>query len=287
MSAQPQTKVTIALTRYDEPNWLVLEALESLARQKEVNAQVLFLDQKEEPAYWHQVSQLSSRWIRFEPIHIPSKSLYYARNYGIAQANTRFVLFIDCDAVAHERWASELAHCLSMENVAIAGSRILPRWHKKPLLLAKSRVALEQYSLFDFGTGVLDQPRIVGAGFGIDRLKLGANAYFDESLGRREGRLFGGEDSELCARALLAGFRVLYNGRSVIDHQILPARVSYAWLLRRLFYAGVSRSITGGMPQSTHQMNLWDYLFAPVVAPVYLAGYCLAKLTAIRKRTAR
>ncbi len=106
MPAQPQTKVTIALTRYDEPNWLVLEALESLARQREVNAQVLFLDQKEEPAYWHQVSQLSSRWIRFEPIHIPSKSLLPSQ--------------IDCNSAAY----SSIGHNLRYDLVEILDSDV-------------------------------------------------------------------------------------------------------------------------------------------------------------------
>jgi hypothetical protein len=79
----------------------------------------------------------------------------------------------------------------------------------------------------------------------------------------------------------------VYNGRSVIEHQILPARIGYPWLLRRLFYCGVNRYLVGGAPGSTHFMGLWDCLFAPLVVPVYLAGYGLARAAAVGRHWRR
>ena len=39
--------ITITLTRYKEPNWLVNQTLDSLANQNNIKATILFLDQFE------------------------------------------------------------------------------------------------------------------------------------------------------------------------------------------------------------------------------------------------
>ena len=68
-------KVTIAVTRYDEPNWLVHEALESLARQDDVTAEVLFLDQRHDPDFWRDVDWLTCDHVRFVASPIAARSL--------------------------------------------------------------------------------------------------------------------------------------------------------------------------------------------------------------------
>jgi hypothetical protein len=39
-----QEQITIAFTRYAEPNWLVRDTIDGLARQQGIRADVLFLD---------------------------------------------------------------------------------------------------------------------------------------------------------------------------------------------------------------------------------------------------
>ena len=89
---------------------------------------------------------------------------------------------------------------LDYSRAAIARSRIAPRWHQKPLLIVKSNIGLDQYPLYDLGVGRAQATRVVGTSFGIHREKLGQECYFDESLGSREGKLVGGEESDLCRR---------------------------------------------------------------------------------------
>jgi len=279
----PMADVTIAVTRYDEPDELARDALESLARQQGVAADVLFLDQRYDPVFAGAIEGLSCPAVRFAVRPIAVHSLSFARNQAIRAATGDILLFMDCDAIADPRWAAELVRVLRQDGVAVAGSRIVPRWARPPLLMARAHVVWEQYSLLDLGPGIREVARVVGAGFGIDRRRLGEDARFDETLGRRDGRLLSGEDSDICVRARVRGLRILYNGEALIEHQIAMARITHRWIFKRLFYAGANRATLGGSPSASHGLSAWDALFLPVIAIPYVAGYAWGRL---RRRAA-
>lgn len=266
-------KITVSVTRYDEPNWLLWQALESLSRQERVEAEVLVLDQIFDNETQHLTTRLSNPNIQFKYINIPKKSLSFARNYTLRNASHDMILFIDCDAIAEVNWAFHLSESLSEKGVAIVAGRILPQWHKKPLLISKSRVVREQYSLLDLGESEIEAYKVVGAGFGLNRKLLGVEAYFDENLGRQKGMLLGGEETDLCERALRSGLSIRYNPYAVVHHQVLPERISYRWILKRIYCAGVSRALRGGRPSPTHAVGLWDFLVGPIILPWYVTGY--------------
>jgi GT2 family glycosyltransferase len=270
--------VTIAVTRYEEPDQLARDALESLARQQDIAADVLFLDQRHDPVFAGDVKDLSGPAVRFSVRPIARHSLSFARNEAIRAAAGDIVLFMDCDAVADPRWAAGLVRALDQDGVGVAGSRIVPRWARPPPLMARARTVWEQYSLLDLGPGLQEVTRVVGAGFGIDRRRLGEDARFDATLGRRDGRLFSGEDSDICLRARARGLRVVYNGDALIKHQITAARITHRWIFKRLFYAGANRATLGGAPNASHGLSTWDALLLPAIAIPYIAGYLWARL---------
>lgn len=269
--------VTITFTRYDEPNWLIIETLESLSKQIGINATILFLDQRDDGEIQSIIETFNTENLNFIRELIPAKSLSYARNTAIKKSAYDQILFIDSDAVAKPDWAANMTDALLREDIGIVGGRIFLKWHKRPLLLARARVVKEQYSGLDLGTAIKETQKVVGASFAINRNLLGSNAYFDENLGRREGILLGGEETDLCNRAQLAGLKVLYQGSAVVDHQVLPERITYSWIFKRIFYAGYGRAQSGGQPSPSHQMGVWDYLFIPIILPFYIAGFIKQK----------
>ncbi|HHH47078.1 MAG TPA: glycosyltransferase [Thiotrichales bacterium] len=276
-SADIIPEVTITLTRYNEPDWLVLQTLESLAEQAKVRGEVLFLDQSETSSI--DIDCLNSRneTLTFRHLIIPARSLSYARNEAIRLAGHDIILYIDSDAIADPLWAHHLASALQQSGAAIAGGKIILKWHKKPIWLAKARVVREQYSCLDLGDRLVESDKVVGASFGIHRGILSDEAYFDERLGRRNGKLISGEETDLCDRARDNGHRIVYEGRSIVQHQVLPERITYSWVMRRMFHAGVNRAVRGGNPSPTHPPNLWDYAVLPVILPSYAAGYVYGK----------
>jgi hypothetical protein len=91
--------------------------------------------------------------------------------------------------------------------------------------------------------------------------------------------LLGGEESDLARRARARGLDVVYEGRAVVHHQILPERISYRWIFRRLFYAGLSRALLTGAPSPSQPMTRNDYLALPFVLPWYAAGYLCGRFS--------
>jgi GT2 family glycosyltransferase len=277
MDAPP---ITITLTRYAEPDKLLLETLASLAEQRQVDANVLMLDQQDAPDIARFCSENSSAHVRFDYQVIPAKSLSYARNEAIRQCSTDLLLYIDTDAVADPFWAYELSRHMDARQAAIAGGKIIPRWHKAPSFLQRSRVVLDQYSMLDLGDVVVPIKKVIGANFAINKTLLGELAHFDEHLGRQNGKLLGGEETELCARALRQGLAVYYVGSAKVHHQVQPERVTFKWISSRMYYGGYSRALRGGRPEPNNagqRLTGWDGAALALLLPFYLSGYCVAK----------
>ena len=273
-----ETLVTITLTRYAEPDDLVWETLESLASQEALSGEVVFLDQNWSTEFSERVESLATETLVFRCLPCARAGLSYARNEGLRGAANDIVLFIDPDAVAAPRWASRLASALLQEGVCIAGARIIPRWLGQRPLLARSRIVLDQYSLLDWGKETKPALRVVGAAFGVCRSRLPPGNAFDTTLGRRDGRLYSGEESELCRRVIAARGLVLYCGEAAVEHQILPERLNTIWVLRRLYYAGLSRAKTGGAPAPSSRLGFWDWLLLPAILPAYVIGWVSARI---------
>ncbi len=269
--------ITITLTRYREPDWLVLETLDALTRQEGVSGEVILLDQNWSKEFAEQVVSRTTPTLKFDCVSCEEKGICFARNQGFARANSPIVLQLDPDTIPEPGWAAEIVFALRNHGAAVAGSRILPHWRGNPPVLARSKVVLDQYSVLDWGGETVPVNRIVSAGFGVDRRNCAADFRFDESFGRRNGQLFNGAESDFCKRIQAAGGKVIYVGEAVVRHQILPERMRWSWVLRRLYFAGAGRRQQGGSPSPSRRPGVWDWILAPILVPPYALGYFRAR----------
>ncbi len=267
--------VTLTLTRLSEPDALLEKVLGRLAAQTGVSGEILLIEQKTDSAVKAEAFSNANWTGRTIMRSLPGLSA--ARNLSLEEAAHDIVLFCDADALARDGWATALRDALSEPDVAVAGCRILPAWSGDAPLLASSRVVLDQYSLFDLGEGTSEATRVVGAGFGVDRGKCRDEMRFDETLGRRGGRLFGGEETDLCRRVAEAGGRIVYVGKAVVDHVIQPERMRVSWVMKRLFYAGLGRGAAGGAPSPSRKPDWGDWLLLPVILPPYALGWLVSR----------
>ncbi len=273
-------KATIALTRYGETTELVAETLESLAALEGSGFSVLVSDQRPDGRLLDVAKTLNSDRLPIVYESIDARSLSFARNRAIEAATTDILFFVDPDLIVARDWGERMRATFDEEpDAAIVGSRILPRWRADPPWLAQHGFVQDQYSLLDLGDERIDFHRVVGAAFGIHRRRLGDAARFDENLGRRDGRLFGGEESDLCQRAIGAGHRVVYEGKAVSWHQILPERASTVWILKRFYYAGFGRAMIGGAPRPSATPGGRALHAVLSVMPFYAAGYAKGRIT--------
>lgn len=273
--SMPTPGVTIAITRYAEPDTVISQSIRHALAQRQVEGEVLFIEQQHDPGISERdfpPSALALRTIRRR-----LGGLSEARNLALDEARFPLVLFLDADALADPDWASELATALSTDRCAVAGSRIIPRWPGKPPGFTRATVLRDQYSLLDLGPDTRPFHRVVGAGFGVDMTKLG-NLRFDTGLGRRQGLLFGGEESDFCKRSLERGFQVIYVGKALVTHMIEAERCSWRWILKRMVFAGHGRASLGGVPSSSSSAGIFDWILMPAYLPFYATGWLWGKL---------
>jgi glycosyltransferase involved in cell wall biosynthesis len=270
--------VTIALTRYNEPNGLLQQCLESIAAQKGVCARVFVLDQYECSNIRNLCVSLSSGDIAFEYNVIPARGCAHARNIALRRCSTDILLWTDPDVLLAPDWAETLCRALQERNFAVVGGKIMPRWHKSPSWYMKTNVMADHYSLIDFGPEDRETDRIIGGSMGINAGRLGEKAFFDERLGRKDGTLLGGVDAEFCQRIMRHGFAVCYTGRTAALHQIPESRMKLSWIVRKFYYGGISRGMRGGRPQAMNtKRKMADYIVLGVFAPFYLFGLFIGK----------
>lgn len=282
-SGQAMPAVTITLTRYAEPDELVTRAISHALAQQGVSGEVLFIEQKTSAPL--DVANFGGGNLQLRMITANLGGLSEARNLALDKARYPIVLYLDADAMARPDWAARLTEALLHEDmVAIAGSRIVPGWPGKPPVWAKARVVADQYSMLDLGTETKPWHRVVGAAFGLNMAKLGNTMRFDPNLGRREGKLFSGEESEFCARAAERGWEIRYIGEACVTHEVATERTRLSWVMRRLYYAGLGRANVGGAPAPSRKPGLADWLTLPLTLPPYVLGWMKGRLTASRDR---
>lgn len=273
-------EATVVVTRYREPDDMFIRCLQSLAAQTSAQLVVLVLDQKRSEDIRRQCTSLSSSTVALNYRAIKAVSLSYARNYGTRHAKTDLVLFCDTDCVLPANWAATIIRVFNKRKATIVGTKITPVWSVKPHWYQQSKLVLEFYSMLDLGNTEQSVDKVIGASFAIDKKKLGDEAYFRMDLGRVNGVLLGGEETELCARALRKGGRIFYTPRTHADHWVEPQRIKLRWLVKRAYFGGTSRAIRGGKPSSNNaasKKSLLDYCAIALILPPYIFGYLLHK----------
>lgn len=204
------------------------------------------------------------------------------RNYAMRSAQTRFVLFIDDDALpgvdaVHEA-ASELTG-----GAAVVGARlVLSAGVRLPWYVTHG-----QYHLLGVHSPYSDDTPIWGAFMGIDTVFAARYALrFSRELGRARGGLQSGDDSFFIRHVHANGgvSRVLQ--RNCVIHKFCTSRLSMKYLVRRSWWQGRSEvrrhaGIAGLMkevrrnlaaPRSIQGMLIGAICIASVVAGILFEG---------------
>lgn len=266
--------LSVVVTRYGESDGTVKKCLLSLGKQGGMDIEVLFLDQKKSPAVKGIIKSINGKHITAKYINIPAISLSYARNYGLNIAATNYIAFCDADCILDKYWAYEIMQVFKKYKAAIVGTKIMPDWNSKTIFLHESKFIREFYSLLDYSQNITAIPKVVGASFAIDKKLAGHDAYFDENLGRRPELFIGGEETDLCARVKAKKGKIIYTPRAIAYHQISKERIRLGWIVKRVFYGGISRALRGGKAEPFNKtLTTLDKLSIFIIFPFYLLGY--------------
>lgn len=277
--------LSVVVTRSSERLSLISGCMNALLGQKDAVLEIIVLDQMGDPGL-REILASAGVGERHQVVYrqVDTNSLSVSRNRGLELATCRYVAFTDPDCRPSRLWAHAILRSFQFENVAIAGGRILPKLEGKERWYHRAVVVRERYAYVDRGDCPCYVEKLLGSNIAVDKELLGEVASFDEKLGRAAGLLLGGEETDLCARALCSGFKIRYDPDAVVEHIIGTDRLSPVYLARGIFFQGITRACRGGLPQTANQrFNVFDYLVMPVFLVIYGAGFVYGRFLGRRK----
>jgi glycosyltransferase involved in cell wall biosynthesis len=172
--------------------------------------------------------------------------LSHARNLATRQAATRYVSYMDDDAIADPRWLEKTLEAFESygDKAAVVGGQVNPIWDgRRPPWLGDS--LLKFLSVIDWG----GELRVADAdtwfaGTNVSyrtdlMLELGG---FDESLGRigPGANLLSNEETRLTSALRSKGYLAIYAPEAKVDHLVERSRLTQQWFRKRAAWQSIS-----------------------------------------------
>jgi glycosyltransferase involved in cell wall biosynthesis len=213
------------------------DTLDSLVRQRvpdDVSWNVIVVDNNSTDHTQEMVSRYRDNGcVGIRYVFEGRQGLSQARNTGISEADSEYVLFTDDDVVVAEDWVAQAIAAFRETDADIVGGRVLPLWQTQPpkWLTEKLYVYL---ALLDYGdTGCYLERRVFnGANMAFNSMTLMKSSLFNILLGRNSDKLYSGEEGELMCAIRNSGGTLYYAPQLVVYHKVPRERMEKAYFIR-------------------------------------------------------
>jgi glycosyltransferase involved in cell wall biosynthesis len=266
-------KASVAICTHNRAEDLK-EALLSLLRQSFRDSYEILVVDNGSTDHTRQVVQEFQKMVSVPVRYVFEKrlGLSVARNRAIREASGEYVLFLDDDAIASEHWIGEIVSLFERDpRIGCVGGKIEPVWEGgAPKWLPQENRTL--YTILDYADEVVEmrEPAVpFGANIAFRKAIFETMEPFREDLGRVGGTLLSGEESELIER-IRRGYAVYYTPRAWVLHKIPRSRASRRWLLRRIYWQGVSRAVSSRRKAGLFVLSLLKVPVFLLLAIVFL-----------------
>lgn len=180
---------------------------------------------------------------------LSSPGLSKARNFGAKQANGGVLVYLDDDTIASPRLLSQFALAFEQctQTTVCIGGGVWLKWPDEQVPAWLPAEFLSYFgSTYEIGrlARYLEKNEFpVGADMAIRRSALLELGGFSESLGRKGNILLSNEEIGFCQRATSAGYQIYYEPAASVQHRVARERTSKIWLLKRLYWQGISDAV--------------------------------------------
>lgn len=249
MTASPTIDVSVTVCTHRRAA-LLAACLESLETQANPYGAVEILvidncaDGSAEPVVRNAQAAFARRGIPLRHVVEPRPGVAHARNRSLEEARHPIIAYIDDDERATPGWLARLLAPFAELGPAvdIVAGEVEPDFAGTP---RPDWLTDELVPLLSCRWGWGGQPRYLkphewfGEGNCAFRRALLAGRGFNTALGRREGSLMSNEGIAF-TRARQDGAAAYCVPQAVVFHHVHPERLEKKWLLRRMFFQGLS-----------------------------------------------
>jgi len=180
-------------------------------------------------------------------VHIDPPSLSRARNEAIRLCETRYLAFIDDDAIPCEGWVRSILEVFEANSPAVVGGPVSLKWPGQgpPEWLPSEEMGyLGQLDLGATERWLCDSEFVFGCNMAFDILPLRKIGGFSPALGRMGAHpLLSMEEIEVQKELRKYGFRVRYSPSARVFHLVHEDRLSRNWFRARAAWQMVSEAL--------------------------------------------
>ena len=266
---------TVAICTHNRASVLERAVAAALDEAERADADVLVVDNASTDGTTTALRVLATSRLRV--VCEPELGLSAARNRALAESRGEVVAFLDDDAVPRPGWLGALLAPYARDDVSCVGGRARLAFAVPPpaWLTPALHSALGAFDLGDapraLRYGRADYPFGCNISFRVAHAR--ARGGFSTRVGLRGGAQLQHEETDLCYRLERAGGEIRYAPDAVVDHLVLPEKLSPTWLLARHAQGGRSAAIfilrNRGLLRALWRIR-WLYgrdLLAPRYAP--------------------
>ncbi|CBS91530.1 glycosyltransferase family 2 protein [Azospirillum lipoferum] len=253
----PEIAVSIVICTYRRPE-LLGACLDSLIGQQVGGAssgsahEILVIDNSAlaegRPVVESRQAAFALRGVPLRHVLETGPGVSSARNRGVAEAVGELIVFIDDDERACDGWLERLLepfHRLG-DAVDIVAGEVEPDFGALPRPDWLADDMMHSFSCrwgWDSDSRFLREGEWFGEGNCAFRKRLMAGRSFSTDLGRKGDGLLTNEGM-VFMEMRSAGAATYYVPSATVFHLIHPDRLNRRWLMRRMFYQGVSNRLT-------------------------------------------
>lgn len=204
------------------------EVVNSILMQKESPHEIIVIDDASSNPFQFENSKV--KVIR----NTSERGLASSRNLGIQLSTGNIVAFIDDDALAPPDWVEKLQKAFT-DDIDVVGGPC------KPLYLSPIPNWWNE-NLYGILVGI-NHNGIIGCNLAVRKEVFNKVGYFDERLGRKYGKLTSHEETEFLQRIKKKSGKIVFKKNLIVYHKIYPNRLTMSYLLKRVWYNGISECI--------------------------------------------
>lgn len=190
----------------------------------------------------------------FTYLYEPTPGLHVGRNLGLKTAKGELLVYADDDIKAFPNWLEGIFESFKEAEVAAVGGKNLPLYEAPPpdweeYLWENNKLGKinPYYSVLDFGdkTVEISPYFIFGCNFSIRKnILLEIGGFHPDGMPSNLIKYRGDGETAVAQAIIRKKFKSIYNPKASVYHWIPEGRLTFDYVYKRAFNAGVSASFT-------------------------------------------